>query len=317
MHMLRYESLFRQWVESLPAPTMFIPRIISLWCSRRKLRIKMAAAENDFLCKWFSENLFSQNNYPGFGYENWSQELRAQEAEHRVWYNFALASAMFGDERWAETKDRSACRSGDFQCGISNWLRWANAWPCHVCRQDNMPRMMFVTGATCEACKLKRYMMDNELDHLKPAKMKVAEALGFSDYFEWQDLAKSMIPPLSYYSRLDDKGKLQSVLDNTRFDDVRVFTSYLGLRSFFKAAHRLDLLDRETHKEVDSKWRRTTYVQSDNDLGEYEVRNRDVWDAVSYSAYRRSQSMEEFMEKCADPQKGWTPSDGVRLYGFW
>lgn len=317
MHMLSYDAVFRQWLESIPAPEFFIPRVLSLWRSKREYGTKMTATEDAFLNDWYTENLFSNDAYPGFSYATWTPEFRQWEAEKRVWFNYALASTVFGEERWAETKDRSAVRSGDFQCKQINYHRWAAPWGCRVCRLK-MPRMMFTTGYVCQACLLKRYIFEEENDHLKPQKLRVTEAMGFGDVWTdvFKSLAESNIPPLSFLTDVGEDGQVNSRLGDGTEDDIDLMRIFPALQSFNDEVRRLNNLERNS-ANLPVTERRFTYVQTANELGEYETYNRNVWDAVRYSAYRRSQSVDEFAQKCESPRLGWTPEDGRKLYGDW
>lgn len=302
------ESLLRQWLEAQALPFESILRTIIVFEAKQRRDEMIAESER----QWVANNFTSGEDIPPYNESHWSLEMRKKIARATVEMSFMMAKAMFGEDMWVETYDRST-HANNYRCLVDNYARWGKKLRCLQC-QETFEEICYSGCYYCEDCRLQEWIV-GESDHLKKYKLAASSELGFrklttegdEEFESFATLGDSNFPKPEAFLEHNANGELVPII-NTKSDFlIKVLDApESSMRRFFDAVHEID--QKELHKGAVG---RCASKQSDHRYGGYEELHTDPWLSVQYKLYRQAPTKEEYL--ICGPG-GWTPKQANKIF---
>lgn len=293
-----YSCLFRQWLEALPGPRLWVPLALACWDVDERIRELDAAAEKVWRAQLTEDDFADPEDPPVFTWD--IPQLRFMERESierdtlRQW---TLVRAMCGDNGWKQTADRGFY-SCNYQCTAGNFMEHFTPMKCRKCHLS-LARLFFNAISVCEGCRLEERVVYGEKDHLQQWKRQATEALGYGAVDEsFRTNAESNFP-FDAFKRRDENGDLPV---KSRADFVRILDSTLSLRKFIDTAMEMEYGERLAGYCKGRK----TIRQLDHPLANYPSVGEDQRKIVARHPYRRALTHGEYAESDG---KGWEPAN--------
>lgn len=299
------ESLLRQWLEAQALPFKSLFRTIIVLEAKQKCKDKITESEK----QWVSRNFTPGQVIPPYTASHWSPAMRKAVARTTVETSFMMAKAMFGDDMWVETFDRST-HANNYRCLVDNYARWGTKLRCLNCQQM-LEEICYAGCFYCEDCRLKEWIV-RESDHLKKQKLAACSELGFrrlmnEEVQSFATLGDSNFPKPEAFLESNANGELVSII-NTKYDflDKVLDAPKSSMRGFFDAVYKLDQKEKQLGPVG-----RCSDKQKDHTYGGYEELHTDPWLSVQYKLYRQAPTKEEYL-MCGPG--GWTPKQGKKVF---
>lgn len=302
------ESLLRQWLEAQALPFKSIFRTIIVFEAKQNCDEKMAESEK----QWVAEEFTPGQVVPRYTSRYWPLAWRKEFAQKTVEISFMMAKAMFGDDMWVETYDRST-HANNYRCRIDNYARWGRKLRCLDLKcQKTVEEICYAGCYRCEDCRLQEWII-HESDHLKKFKIGASSCLGFNKFTaegdkEFQSfvtLADSSFPKPEAFMEHDSNGELVPIIKKkSDFWRKVLDTPESSMRRFFDAVREID------QKEKMAPLGRCSDKQKDHIYGGYEELHTDPRLSLQYKLYRQAPTKEEYLMCGPD---GWTPKQANKV----